>query len=377
MLPEQYFDSTADSAKRKIEQIATLAVLALLIGGCLVVLRPFVTAILWGLVICLTTWPVFQWLQQRLRGRTTLAAVCMTLLLTIALLVPLLLLGASLVENTTRLFERLAPAFEHGHALSPPSWLVNVPLIGADLQNFWTQLEQGRETVLEQVRSFLLGPVKDWLLAIGAHVGSGILELTLSLLIAFFYYRDGVAGMQHLSAVAEKLAGTHAQRLLDVAGGTMKAVVYGIIGTAITQGVLAGLGFWLTDVPGPLLLGAATAFLSLVPLGPALLWAPAAGWLFYQGAPGWGIFLAVWGLVVVGGAENIVKPYFISQGSDLPIILIFLGILGGALAFGLLGIFLGPTLLAVAYTLLREWVPTEIPSADGGAEAGAATGQRS
>lgn len=355
MLPKKYF--TADVPYRNVEQLAALAVLALLIIGCLTVLRPFLTAILWGLIICLATWPAFEWLLQRLGNRATLAAACMTLLLAAALLVPLLLLGASLVENTTRLFEKLTFAFQRER--SPPSWLTNAPLIGHQLQTIWLELARGSQAMLTRMQSFLLGPVKDWVLAIGANVGGGILELTLSLLISFFYYRDGAAAGRRLSAVAERLAGTRAQRLLDVAGGTLKAVVYGIIGTAITQGVLAGFGFWLVDVPGALLLGAATAFLSLVPLGPALLWGPAAVWLFYQDALGSAVFLAVWGLLVVGGADNIVKPYFISKGSDLPLLLIFLGILGGVTAFGFLGIFLGPTLLSVGYTLLREWVPTE------------------
>jgi predicted PurR-regulated permease PerM len=136
---------------------------------------------------------------------------------------------------------------------------------------------------------------------------------------------------------------------------TIRGVVFGILGSLLAQGILAGVGFLVAGVPGALLLGFLTLFLSLVPGGPALLWLPASVWLYKQGATGWAIFLALWGLLVVGTADNVIKPYLIGRGSDLPFIIVLLGVLGGALAFGVIGIFLGPTLLAVGYTVVRDW----------------------
>jgi predicted PurR-regulated permease PerM len=348
----------------RIKQVAVIVVLALLVIGCFVVLRPFLAAILWGLIICLSTWPAYQWLQHRLGDQPGLAATLMTLLLAAAFLVPLVIVGAGLAENATSLFERVTLALKEGPP-DPPAWLNGLPLVGPSLQAFWVELTQGGEGVVAKLMSYA-GPVKDWLLTVGTSLGQGILELSLSVITAFFIYRDGAAGVQQLKTVLVRLTGDRAQPLLDVVGGTMKGVIYGIIGSALAQGILAGFGFWLAGVPGALFLGVVTAFLSVLPGGPLLLWGPAAVWLFYKGAMWWGIFIVVWGLFVVGGVDNLIKPYFISRGSDLPLILIFLGVLGGVLAFGFLGVFLGPTLLAVGYTLLREWTQTDsIPAALG------------
>jgi predicted PurR-regulated permease PerM len=132
-------------------------------------------------------------------------------------------------------------------------------------------------------------------------------------------------------------------------------VVYGILGTALAQGILAGMGLWISGVPAPLLLGLLTFFLSLIPMGPPLVWIPATLWLFYRGDPGWGVFMGMWGAVIVSGVDNLLKPYLISRGSNLPFVLVFLGVFGGVIAFGFIGIFLGPTLLAVGYALLQDW----------------------
>jgi predicted PurR-regulated permease PerM len=140
-----------------------------------------------------------------------------------------------------------------------------------------------------------------------------------------------------------------------VAGKTVRGVVYGILGTALAQAVVAGIGFVIAGVPGAALLALLTFFFSVVPLvGTALAWVPAALWLFHQGSTGWGIFMLVWG-VGVANIDNVVKPWLISQGSDMPFILIFFGVLGGALSFGFIGVFLGPTLLAVGFRLVEEW----------------------
>jgi predicted PurR-regulated permease PerM len=142
-----------------------------------------------------------------------------------------------------------------------------------------------------------------------------------------------------------------------VAGNTVRGVVYGILGTAIVQGVIAGIGFLIAGIPGAMLLGMLTFFLSVVPMGPPLVWIPCTIWLFSQGRTGMGIFMIVWG-IGVSSIDNVVKPWLISQGSAMPFVLIFFGVLGGALAFGFIGVFLGPTLLAVAYRLIEEWSRT-------------------
>jgi predicted PurR-regulated permease PerM len=134
-------------------------------------------------------------------------------------------------------------------------------------------------------------------------------------------------------------------------------VVYGILGTALVQAVMAGIGFLVAGVPGAGVLALLTFFLSVLPVGPPLIWLPAALWLFHQGSTGWGIFMLIWG-VGVSSVDNFVKPWLISQGSAMPFLLIFFGVIGGALAFGFIGVFIGPTLLAVGYRLVAEWAST-------------------
>jgi predicted PurR-regulated permease PerM len=197
--------------------------------------------------------------------------------------------------------------------------------------------------------------MRGYALAGGAALGLGIVQLTLSVLIAFFLYRDGDALAARLRGAVGRIAGERGQHLVGVAGSTMRGVVYGILGTAIAQGVVAGIGFWIAGVPAAPLLGLATFVLSPVPIGPPLVWFPAALWLFSHGSTGWGIFMLIWGVAVVSSVDNVIKPMIISRGSNLPFILVLLGVLGGVVAFGFIGVFLGPTLLAIGFALLQDW----------------------
>ncbi|MEI2722746.1 MAG: AI-2E family transporter [Verrucomicrobiota bacterium] len=202
----------------------------------------------------------------------------------------------------------------------------------------------------------------------GLALGRGLLELALSILIAFFLFRDGGKAAERLSAAVVRIAGERGQHLLEVAGHTVRGVVYGILGTALVQAVIAGIGFLIAGVPGAGVLALLTFFLSVVPVGPPLIWLPAALWLFHQGSTGWGIFMLIWG-VGVSSVDNFVKPWLISQGSAMPFLLIFFGVLGGALAFGFIGVFIGPTLLAVGYRLVAEWFATGRPGVTADASA--------
>lgn len=192
-----------------------------------------------------------------------------------------------------------------------------------------------------------------------AALGAGIGQLALSIFCAFFFYRDGEAALQRLTDVLMHVAGDRAQHLLTVAYGTLKGVVYGVIGSALAQAVLAAFGYWLAGIPAPFLLALATGFFGIIPGGPAIVWLPATIWLFHSGETAWAIALGLWSALIVSNIDNVIRPLFVSRGSALPLLLVLIGILGGALAFGFIGIFLGPTILAVLYALMREWSPGE------------------
>jgi predicted PurR-regulated permease PerM len=183
--------------------------------------------------------------------------------------------------------------------------------------------------------------------------------MSLAAFVSFFFYRDGVALVRFLNVAMDRVVGTHVENVLGIVRNTIRSVMYGLLGTALAQGIVATIGFAIAGVPAVLLLGVFTSILSLIPVGPPLIWGGAAIWLFYQGSAGWGIFMLVWGFFLISSVDNVVKPMLISYGSKLPFILILFGVMGGVLAFGFVGVFIGPTLLAVGYSLMREWAASD------------------
>jgi predicted PurR-regulated permease PerM len=337
----------------RLEQIAAVSLLLLLLLGCFLILRPFITALLWALIITFATWPVFSWLQEKLHGRKGLAAMVTTLLIAALVVVPLVIVASSLTDDVGRAIAWGRTVMEEGPP-DPPAWISDIPLVGGTMSRFWADFAHDGARLMSEASKYFV-PAGEWLLTAAKTVGQGTLQVVLSLFIAYFFYRDGSRGVEHLNTMAVRLWGDRSLRLIAVAAATMKGVIYGIIGTGIVQAMLTAFGLWISGVPGAFLLGVATFFLSLIPVGAPLVWLPASLWLFYTGATGWAIFLLLWGAVAVSSADNIIKPFFISRGSDLPFILVFLGALGGVIAFGFLGIFLGPTLLAVGYNIIRDW----------------------
>lgn len=340
-------------SQERIEQIVVIALLVILTVGCFVVLRPFLSALLWALILSFSTWPLHTALVRRLNGRRTLAASLMTLLVAAIFILPLLAVGTGLADSVAKVAGIAGTLLEQGPP-GPPAWVAELPVVGLQVHERWLELERLGTGWTTELQPYL-ETGRNWLLSIGVGLGEAILQVSLGVLAAFFFFRDGAEGARRLAAAVERLGGNRARRLLSVAGGTIKSVVYGVIGTALAQATLQAIGLWLAGVPAAFFLGFLTFFLSFVPVGPPLVWLPAVTWLLYKGAVGWGVFLAAWGFFVVSGVDNVLRPYLISRGTNLPLILVFLGVLGGVLAFGFLGVFLGPTLLAIGYVLIQEW----------------------
>jgi predicted PurR-regulated permease PerM len=340
-------------SQQRIEQIVVVALLVILAVGCLTVLRPFLSALLWALILSFSTWPLYAWLVRRLNGRRSLAALLMTLLVAAIFVLPLAAAGTHLADSVAKVGGMIAVLLQQGPP-GPPEWVAELPIIGPQLAERWLELERLGAGWTAELQPYLQTGL-DWLLSLGVRLGEAMLQVSLGVLAAFFFFRDGAEGTRRLSIAVERLGGVRAQRLLIVAASTVRSVVYGVIGTALAQASLQALGLWLAGVPAAFFLGFLTFFLGFVPIGPPLIWLPAAAWLLYNGAVGWGLFLIIWGLVVVSGVDNVLRPYLISRGSRLPLVLVLFGVLGGLIAFGFLGIFLGPTLLALGYALFEEW----------------------
>jgi predicted PurR-regulated permease PerM len=347
--------------RSRIEQLAQIAAVAILVVGCYVVLQPFLPATLFAASVAACTWPLYVWIRRKVGGRSTLAASLMTLLLVLIGLIPFVLLVGSVVDDVPRLVEWIKEAFAAGPP-EPPAWLIGLPYVGEQLDDYWQRLAASRDEVLALLRRFA-EPARAFLVAVGKVLGEGILQLALAVFIGFFLYRDGEALMATLRAIATRLAGSLGDSMVGTINNTVVGVMYGIVGTALAQGIVAAIGLWIAGVPSPLLLGAATFLLSPVPIGPPLVWGGAAIWLFARDEIAWGVFMLVWGALVVSSIDNFVKPLLISRGAAMPFVLVLLGVLGGVIAFGFIGIFLGPTLLAVGYSLTRRWIGAG-PAAD-------------
>ena len=330
-----------------------IALVALILVGAGWVLAPFLAAILFAAILVLTTWPLMAWIESRTKGRTTLAALLTTLLLALCVLLPMAYLAATIADGVAQLLGLLRAWFAAGN-FAPPEWLASVPLVGEYAAAYWQKLA-ANQAELAQLGKQLFEPARKLLTAAASLIGQGLLELTLVVFIAFFFYRDGRALAARLALLADKIGGALGARMLQLARTTIMGVMVGIVGTAAAQGVVALLGFLIAGVPGALLLGAGTFFLSMIPVGPPLLWGGAAWWLYDQGQTGWAIFMVVWGVAVISSVDNFVKPLLISRTASLPILLIALGVFGGVLSFGFVGIFLGPVILALALTLAEGW----------------------
>ncbi|WP_036300722.1 AI-2E family transporter [Methylotenera sp. L2L1] len=343
-------------------QIARITLISLLIVGCAFVLYPFMPAMLFAAVICVFTWPLYQHIWRLLSKRDTLAAVTMTLLLLFALILPMAYLAVNLADSATVLLDEAQSALQ---SLQPtaPDWLKSLPIIGEQLAQSWQRALVSHEELMrlldhysEPIRAFLLQAVQLFM--------GGFLQLILVVFIAFFFYRDGAYLANIITAIVRRLGGDFGQEMLALSCSTVKGVMLGVFGTALAQASVALFGFWLAGAPMPMLLALATFFLSVIPVGPPLVWGGASLWLFNHGDQGWAIFLLIYGLLVISTVDNIIKPILISHTSRLPLLLVVLGVLGGVLMFGFIGIFLGPTLLAVGLTLVSHWIALQNKRAD-------------
>ncbi len=345
--------------EKRFEPLARLAAIVFLLVGCFYVLRPFLAAMLFAACVSISSWPLYLMLLERLKGRRNLAAAVMTLSLVLLIIVPLALVTYNLADNVGRIYEQVRLALEDG-SLEAPAWLKDIPLVGETVDGYVRRLIGSKAAMLELLRN-MLEPARRFLLAGGLLLGSGVAQTSLAVFVSFFLYRDGQAMLAALSAGMRRIIGENAGEVQLTVSRTVRGVMYGLLGTALAQALVAALGFLIAGVPAVALLGIGTFVFSLIPVGPPLIWGGAAVWLFNQGSTGWGIFMLVWGFFLISGVDNVVKPMLISRGSSLPFLLVLLGVLGGVLAFGFVGLFIGPTLLAVLYGLLRNWtgVPPE------------------
>ncbi|MBL8346980.1 MAG: AI-2E family transporter YdiK [Rubrivivax sp.] len=341
----------------------TFAVLfiGLLLGASLWILRPFLGPAIWATMVVVATWPVMRRLQSWLWGRRALAVTVMTLLLLLLFVVPLMLAIVTIVDNADELvhWAKVVTSWRPGE--QPPEWLRSLPLLGGMAEQFWAQLRAlGLEQLMPRLTPYA-GNATKWFVAEVGSVGLVVVQFLLTVAIAAVMYSLGEEGADHVRRFAQRLAGERGAGAVQLAGDAIRGVALGVGVTAVVQSVVAGVGLAMASIPFAGLLTALMFMLCIAQVGPLPVLLPALIWAFYDGHPGWGTFLVVIA-VVVTGLDNVLRPLLIRMGADLPLLLIFAGVIGGLFAFGLVGIFVGPVVLAVGYTLLEAWMgDVEIP----------------
>jgi predicted PurR-regulated permease PerM len=342
-----------------IQRDITRTVLAVLFIGALMgsslwILKPFLGAAIWAVMIATATWPVMISIQDRLWKRRSLAVTVMTACLLCFLVIPLWLAIGTIVANTDQIagWVKAASSFE---LPPPPAWLEKLPLVGGDLIAAWEKI------ALVKLQDFLKklapygGTAIRWFATEVGGFGALVLQFLLTVVFAALLYARGEAASAWLMRFGRRLAGSRGEHSIRLAGQAVRGVALGVVVTALAQSVLGGVGLAIAGIPFAAVLTAAMFMLAIAQVGPLLVLVPSVAWLYWNGRSGWGTFLLLWTLVV-GTMDNFLRPVLIRKGADLPLLLIFTGVVGGLIAFGLIGIFVGPVVLAVAHTLLAAWV---------------------
>lgn len=326
---------------------------ALIIGIALTALRPFLTAVGWAAILAFATWPVFGRVQRRLGGRTWLAALVMIVLVLLVILIPAMLLSLALAAEVRRTFAELKLS-----AAALPAGVVGVvreiPWIGAPLADRVT----GVLADPAATERWILDRAGTWPAAIASaagNVGRNALDGVLALLTLFFLYLHGDALAGQIRRALARAGGEPMAATFRPLAETVRAVMYGTLLTALVQGILSMAGYWAAGLRAPVLLGALSSLLALTPLGAAPVYAPAAVWLLIQGKVVPGVLLLAWGVFVVSLTDNLIRSWFLAGALQLPFLLGFFGVLGGVLAFGPIGLFVGPIAVAMLLALWREW----------------------
>jgi predicted PurR-regulated permease PerM len=334
--------------------VLALLFMAVLIAVSFWVLHPFLTAMVWAATIVVSTWPVMLGVQARLWGRRSLAAAVMTLLLLMVLIIPFSLAVATIVSHT----ETIVGWIKSLATLTvppPPAWVGALPMVGGKIVAKWEQvIAIGPEGVSAFLAPYA-GQALKWFASISGSVGMMIIQFLLTVVISAIFYMGGDRAAAWLRLFARRIAGHHGENSLILAASAIRAVALGVVGTALIQSVLGGIGLAVSGVPATGILTALIFMFCLAQIGPVPVLIPAVIWLFWTDQTGWGITMAAWTLFL-GTIDNIISPILMKKGADLPLLLVFAGVTGGLIVFGIIGLFIGPVVLAVSYTLLNAWV---------------------
>ena len=341
--------------------------LALLIAGVFWVLRPFLAALIWGAMIVIATWPLRERLVRWLGGRRKLVVTALSVGLLLLFVLPLFFAVGALVTNADTIGAKVRELLADGLPQAP-AWLARAPLVGERAAAAWNAVADSPVGELTQRLTPFLGNVAAWFAGQVGGLGKLLAQFLLTVVVAAVLWSSGERWAAGIVRFARRLGGEQGEQVVILAGQAVRSVALGVVVTALVQSALAGIGLALAGIPFASLLTVVIFIFAIAQLGPLPVLLPAVFWLFAQEATGWAFFLLVWSLVV-GTMDNFLRPWLIRMGADLPLLLVFAGVLGGLMSFGLVGLFIGPVVLAVARTLLGAWLaeapaPAAAPAAE-------------
>jgi predicted PurR-regulated permease PerM len=351
---------TTDSRDLTRVVLAVLSIVVLIVSS-LWILLPFLLATIWATTIVVATWPLMLRVQGWLGKRRGAAVAVMVVVMLLAFVLPLTLAVGSIASHADTIAAWTAGLPEMQLPTSP-AWIAGIPLVGPKIAAAWDEVAAaGTQAIFVRLAPYSRDLV-GWLLRHAGGLGAAVVQFLLTIVIAGILYSKGEIAASGLRRFGRRLGGQRGEDVVRLAGQSIRGVALGVVVTALAQTVLAGLGLAVAGVPFAAMLTGVIFILCIAQLGPLLVMIPATIWVYSTGSAGWGTALLVWSLVV-GFMDNALRPALIRRGADLPLLLIFSGVIGGLIGFGIIGLFVGPVLLAVSYTLLKDWVGPEEPEA--------------
>jgi predicted PurR-regulated permease PerM len=337
-----------------LQRTLGVLVIAVLIGTSVWILKPFLPAIVWATTLVIATWPIMGGLQDRLWGSRALAVIIMTLVLLLAFVVPFWLAIGTIVKHSDQLLG-WTETVTSMQVPPPPDWLQHIPLLGRRLTEAWASVASSEAPeLLQKIRPYA-GRLSNWFIGAVGSFGLVLVQFLLTIAISAILYASGERAAAYATRFGARLAGARGRQAVVLAGQAIRGVALGVVVTAFIQSAIGAGALIVTGVPYASILSALLFMLCIAQLGPALVLIPAVIWMYTSGTTTSATVLLVLSIIAIG-IDNVLRPVLIRKGVDLPLLLILSGVIGGLMAFGLIGLFLGPTLLAVTYTLLDAWI---------------------
>ncbi|MDO4893975.1 AI-2E family transporter [Moraxella sp.] len=337
-----------------LQRLLSAVLLTVLVILCFQIVQFFISPAIWAAILAYVTFPLYRFFHHKVHLSPTLSALIMTAAVSLTIGVPLIIGVFFLQQEVISFYGTMVHRLQAGYVDLPES-IKNLPIIGQQIRDTLWEINKDPESSMATARAWVQSHLYYGKLAFDA-VLKNLTKLGMALMTLFFFYRDGMSLMKQIRQAMKNIIGDRIDHYINSVAATTQAVVYGIGLTALAQALLAGLGYAVANAPNPILLTIITFMVALVPFGTPFAWGGVSLWLLSQGYTTQGIGLGLWGILVISWVDNLIRPIVISGATKIPFILIFIGVLGGLTAFGFVGLFIGPVVLAIVLAVWREWI---------------------